>query len=154
MIEPCRDRQARPLRLVLDTNVILDLLVWHDASVRGLAAALASGRAVALGGAACLEELRQVLQRPEFARPGCDVRELFAGFAGRCDTPSERCANDLPPLPRCRDASDQKFLQLARATRADLLVTRDKDLLRLARKSQRIPDFHIVTPQQAEARLS
>jgi predicted nucleic acid-binding protein len=34
--------------------------------------------------------------------------------------------------PRCRDADDQKFLDLAFAGEADFLVTGDRDLLSLA----------------------
>ena len=37
-------------------------------------------------------------------------------------------------LARCRDPDDQKFLTLAAAVRADCLVTRDRELLRLARR--------------------
>jgi hypothetical protein len=46
-------------------------------------------------------------------------------------------------LPRCRDPDDQKFLELARACRADLLLTRDRALLELARRTP----FRIVTPR-------
>jgi predicted nucleic acid-binding protein len=38
-------------------------------------------------------------------------------------------------LPQCRDPDDQKFLTLAARARADCLVTRDRELLRLRRRS-------------------
>ena len=52
-------------------------------------------------------------------------------------------------LPRCRDADDQKFLVLAALCGADLLVTRDKLLLKLARHRHRPPPFGIVTAATA-----
>ena len=144
----------RPLRLVLDTNLILDLLFWHDPGVRRLAAALERGDAVALGDPRCLDELRDVLGRPGFARDGVDPQQLFDVFSGRCQPAGPVQGIDLPALPRCKDAADQKFLELARAAGADLLVSRDKALLRLARKRARIPDFRIVTPAEAEELVS
>jgi predicted nucleic acid-binding protein len=48
-------------------------------------------------------------------------------------------------LPVCRDPDDQKFLELAAAAKADCLVTRDRDLLRLTRRCA--PWFRIVPPE-------
>jgi len=54
-------------------------------------------------------------------------------------------------LPRCKDPDDQKFLELAARTGANLLVSKDKALLRLARKPG-LP-FRIATPANAVAAL-
>ena len=51
-------------------------------------------------------------------------------------------------LPRCADPADQMFLEAAAAARADYLVTKDRDLLDLARS--RLP-FRVVQPQFFEA---
>ena len=55
------------------------------------------------------------------------------------------------PLPRCRDRDDQKFLILAARCHADLLITRDKQVLRLARHRHLPPPFAIVSLQQFAA---
>ncbi len=47
-------------------------------------------------------------------------------------------------LPECRDAHDQKFLNLAYQSKASYLVTGDKDLLELQQRVR----FKIVTPSQ------
>ena len=47
----------------------------------------------------------------------------------------------------CRDPLDQKFLDLAVSTQAGWLITRDRDLLKLARKTRRQGLF-IVTPER------
>jgi predicted nucleic acid-binding protein len=63
-------------------------------------------------------------------------------------------ADALPPgtvagLPRCTDCDDQKFLELARDSAADWLVTADKALLRLARRDRLRGLFRILTPETA-----
>jgi putative PIN family toxin of toxin-antitoxin system len=52
-------------------------------------------------------------------------------------------------LPRCKDRDDQKFLELARDSQADCLVTADKALLRLARRDMLRGLFRILTPEAA-----
>jgi len=120
----------RAMRLILDTQVWLDWLVFDERSLAGLRAAVSEGRAEVLIDAACLAELERVLAYPL----GRNVD--IAACLGRCDeivkkitTPTTEVA-----LPACRDPDDQKFLTLAAATRADCLVTRDRELLRLARR--------------------
>jgi len=120
----------RRMRLVIDTQVWLDWLVFDERSLAGLRAAVAQGRAEVLIDSACRAELERVLAYPL----GRNVD--IAACLRRCDeivkkitTPTTEVA-----LPACRDPDDQKFLTLAAATRADCLVTRDRELLRLARR--------------------
>jgi predicted nucleic acid-binding protein len=49
-------------------------------------------------------------------------------------------------LPRCGDPDDQKFLEAALAAGADCLLTKDRKLLELARKSGLT--FRIMTPEE------
>ncbi|MGI4857360.1 MAG: PIN domain-containing protein, partial [Janthinobacterium lividum] len=46
-------------------------------------------------------------------------------------------ARPTPVLPRCSDRDDQKFLELAARSGAHWLVTKDKALLKLARRFTR-----------------
>jgi len=130
------------LRLVLDTNVWLDWLVFRDPSVAPIAAAVAAGRAEVLIGAACEAELERALGY-DLGR-AVDVAACLAecrGVAKRIESvPAERAV-----LPACRDPHDQKFLEAALAAGASFLVTKDKELLELARRDS-LP-FRIVTPQ-------
>ncbi len=50
-------------------------------------------------------------------------------------------------LPRCSDVDDQKFLELARDARADVLISKDKALLKLARKTMQAGLFNILPPE-------
>jgi len=50
-------------------------------------------------------------------------------------------------LPVCTDRDDQKFLELARDAGADILITKDKALLKLARKTAQAGLFRIMVPE-------
>lgn len=56
-------------------------------------------------------------------------------------------ATGASALPPCRDPDDQKFLEIALATGASQLLTRDKLLLKLARHRLVKPHFRILTPE-------
>jgi len=140
---------AGPVRLVLDTNIWLDWLVFDDASVALLRAAHTAAEAEIVTDAACMEELRRVLGYrlrktvlDEAAREAAmqQCRGIAILFDAGAQTPSSPV-----PLPLCRDADDQKFLELARAARADYLVTKDRDLLELARRKYAHTGFRILT---------
>ena len=50
-------------------------------------------------------------------------------------------------LPVCTDKDDQKFLELARDTGASVLITKDKALLKLNRRTVRDGLFKIMLPE-------
>ncbi len=50
-------------------------------------------------------------------------------------------------LPRCKDGDDQRFLELAYVSGADALITKDKALLKLARKTIRSELFRVFNPR-------
>jgi putative PIN family toxin of toxin-antitoxin system len=135
-----------PLRLVLDTNVWLDWLVFHDHSVKPLRSAVACGEAEIVINAACTSELLRVLAYP-LQKWTLDVERQTACIA-QCRMVArmiEACRTVA--LPKCTDPDDQKFLELAAGVDAHYLVTRDLALLALARRRPPLP-FHIVTPVQ------
>lgn len=139
------------MRLVLDTNVVLDLLLFADPSVRPIAAACSSGWACCLADAATLDEWQRVVGYKDFGLAPAQVRALGTRYREQVllvGPPTE----PLPPLPRCRDRDDQKFLELAARAGADLLVTKDKALLRL--KGRQGLGFSIADPVAAGTLLT
>lgn len=139
-----------PKRLVLDTNIWLDWLVFRDASVLHLQEAVAGGRAEVVIDAACEAELERVLAY-DLAKHSLDAAAQAAALA-ECRRIARRIDAAAPDaerasLPRCLDPDDQKFLELALAARADCLVTRDHKLLELARRTR---PFRIVPPKTAK----
>jgi putative PIN family toxin of toxin-antitoxin system len=139
--------QSPLLRLVLDTNVWLDWLVFDEATLAPLKAAVAERRAEIYIDAACEAELERVLAY-DLGRHSIDAAAR-AGCLAEC----RRIARPMPEgkpadwasLPRCADPGDQMFLEAALAARADCLVTKDRALLELGRGRRSIP-FRIVTP--------
>lgn len=133
------------LRLVLDTQVWLDWLVFHDPGVSELRAAVEDGRAEVCIDAACDAELARVLAY-DLGRHSLapDAQAAALAQARRIARRIEVLLTDDQKrgLPRCRDRDDQIFLEAALAARADVLVTKDNELLRLAR---RLP-FRVATP--------
>jgi putative PIN family toxin of toxin-antitoxin system len=146
-----------PPRLVLDTNVWLDWLVFADAGVAPITIAAASAQIEIFIDEACAQELALVLAYP-LRKQILTAEEQAARMAQcrRIARLSEPAATpvDAPLLPKCRDADDQKFLELALACRADYLVTKDLMLLELARRKVRRTPFRIVTPAQLNAALT
>jgi len=133
------------LRIVLDTNAVLDLLLWHNAELDCVAQALNACRAQLVCDDACLRELRTVLRYPKF---GLDETQALALYEAYCTRLELLPLPESPDTgqPRCRDREDQKFFDLAARAGADLLVTRDRALLRLGRHRLCPPTLRILAP--------
>ena len=119
--------------IVLDTNIILDLWVFHDPSAQPLAQALNQGRLHWLATPAMREELARVLAYPHIAArlaPGpagaAGVLQAFDRHAHLVDAPAHAGIT-------CADPDDQKFIDLAIAHQAPLL---SKDNAILCMKKQ------------------
>ena len=141
------------MRVVLDTNVWLDWLVFHDPSIAPLKAAVEEGRAEILIDAACEAELARVLAY-DLGRHsiGPDAQAAcLAACRGVARFINHEKAAKTPDLPRCADPADQIFLEAALAARADFLVTKDRALLDLGRRS--LP-FRIVSPGEFGVRVT
>ena len=134
-----------PNRLVLDTNVLLDLFVFHDPRWSALLAALRSGAVHGVTRSDCRQEWLYVLHYPHLPLDD-DKRQAATDEFDRLIQMSS-AASGAAPLPVCSDRDDQKFLELARDAQASVLVTKDKALLKLARRTAKAGMFRILTPQ-------
>jgi len=119
---------------VLDTNVVLDWFVFGEAGVAPLAAAITGGTLRWWSCAPMHEELAHVLRHGAPSRRGIDVEHVLTS------TSALHARVELAaPLPlhrlRCSDPSDQMFIDLALQSGAAWLFTRDRALLKLARKA-------------------
>ena len=132
--------------LVLDTNVVLDLLHFDDATARPLLHALEAGRVCCVVSDATLDEWGRVLAYPEFSLDAARQVALFERYRSLSVPESARSVADLS-LPRCSDPDDQKFIELAAASHARGLVSKDRAVLRLCRRCA--PYFRVMTPAVA-----
>jgi putative PIN family toxin of toxin-antitoxin system len=124
-------------QLVLDTNVVLDLLVFGDPRSQPVSAGLAGGTLHWLATAAMREELARVLRYPKLAervahhRGGADsVLQDFDRHARLVDVPAKASVT-------CGDPDDQKFIDLAVAHRC-LLLSKDHEVLRMRKRLARL----------------
>ncbi|MGI4845251.1 MAG: putative toxin-antitoxin system toxin component, PIN family [Janthinobacterium lividum] len=135
-----------PLKpIVIDTNVCLDLFVFRDPRFLPLLAALESGELVAVTRADCRDEYLAVLKYPHLPLDEGSRAEAAQRFDAllRVVAPDAKHVR----LPVCTDRDDQKFLEIARDAEAEVLVTKDKALLKLGRRTAREGLFRIMQPE-------
>jgi putative PIN family toxin of toxin-antitoxin system len=115
-------------QIVLDTNIVLDLLVFNDAATSPLRDALNTGRLQWIATQAMRDELERVLTYPQIAK-----RMQFYGLSAE----QVLAARDVqvltvaaPPKASvtCKDPDDQKFIDLAVAHRC-LVLSKDQAVL-------------------------
>ena len=121
------------MQLVLDTNVVLDLLVFGDAAAQPVKLGLQAGSLRWLATAAMREELARVLAYPKLAprvafhRGSADaVLQDFDRHAALVEAPAKASVT-------CGDPDDQKFIDLAVAHRCPL-VSKDFEVLRMKKR--------------------
>jgi putative PIN family toxin of toxin-antitoxin system len=127
--------------ITLDTNVWLDLLLFHNRASLALAARLAASGCQAAVSSASLRELHRVLALKPL--PGPQWQQAAAQLATTVEALQESTSAQLAGLallhcnasatqrlPQCRDSTDQMFLELAAASNSAVLLTRDKALLK------------------------
>jgi putative PIN family toxin of toxin-antitoxin system len=117
---------------VLDTNVVLDWLVFRDARVVPLVSAIEGGRVQWLACASMRTELAHMLGHRTLSSWAPDRERALAVFDALT------CLRVEPPPTRlkCSDGDDQIFIDLAIASGARWLVTHDRALLKLARRAR------------------
>ncbi|MDR0934048.1 MAG: putative toxin-antitoxin system toxin component, PIN family [Burkholderiaceae bacterium] len=135
-------------RIVLDTNVCLDLFVFADVHSNELMHMLEDGELTAVTRENCRDEWLRVLSSPAFSLDDVAREKCAAAYDKIID-----CRNferkDYARLPLCTDQDDQKFLELAYDAEAEFLITKDKALLKLSGKMRKLYDIRIISPVQS-----
>jgi putative PIN family toxin of toxin-antitoxin system len=132
--------------IVLDTNVCLDLFVFRDPRSAPILAALQNGSVRAVTREDCRMEWRIVLTYPHLGLDQDARTRVAAEFDALIECLPPAATGSAAPLPVCSDPDDQKFLELTRDARAEILITKDKALLKLAKKTARAGLFSIMLP--------
>jgi len=140
---------AGDVRAVVDTNVLLSGLSWRGRP-HALLEQVRAGALTLISSPALLAELAEVMNRPKFqvilAGSNTDPEQTLGELSRLAEI------IDPPPLPApvSRDPSDDGVLALAAASRADLIITGDADLLTLGSHAG-IP---VIDPTEAVTRIS
>ncbi len=138
---------SRPLRIVLDSNVLVSALVFESPRAVWLRNLWQQGGVVPVVSKETVEELMRVLSYRKFALTETDQQNLLEDYLPYAETLA--AARTQARLPQCRDPNDEMFLRLAYAAKVDAIVTGDNDLLALAGES-RIP---ILSLSELAARI-
>lgn len=124
---------ADRIYLVLDTNIVLDLMVFDDAAARPLRAQLEQGMLCWIATQAMRDELERVLAYEHIAARllacGLHAGHVLDGFdrhATLVDAPAKA------PLT-CSDPDDQKFIDLAVQHRC-VLLSKDAAVLSMKKR--------------------
>ena len=119
--------------LVLDTNVVLDLLVFNDPATALVRELLHHQTLRWIATATMREELALVLDYPKIA-----PRVAFYGLSAASVLAAFDAQTQIVPIAAripatCRDADDQKFIDLA-AVHSAILLSKDHAVLALRKR--------------------
>ena len=137
-----------PVRVVIDTNIVLDLWLFEDPATVPLRAALQSGVITHLATASMRDELSRVLTYPHLmkrmAKSNIQAQDILNRFDEHL-----LAAEPADKAPcTCKDPDDQKFIDLAVAHAVPLL---SKDSAILCMKKRLLQSGVVLNPSAIPA---
>jgi len=126
------EAEHQGVRVVLDTNTVLSALLFPRGRLSWIHDLWTAGRILPLVCRETARELIAALAYRKFELGEGEIQTLLAAylpFTEAIDVSDDTIAD----VPLCSDPDDQKFLGLAAIGRADVLVSGDRALLKLAK---------------------
>ena len=126
-----------PVRVVLDTNIVLDLWLYQDPATPALQEALNGKTVQWLATQVMRDELERVLAYPHILQ-----RLAFSGLTAQDILGQFDAHAQLMPVATkaqfvCKDKDDQKFIDLAAGHQAQL-ISKDKAVLTMRNRMARL----------------
>jgi putative PIN family toxin of toxin-antitoxin system len=110
-----------PAQIILDTNIVLDLLVFDDAATGPLREALHGGQLQWIATAPMRDELERVLAYPQIVKR----LQYYGKTAAQVLEATDALVLTMAVAPKasvtCKDPDDQKFIDLAVVHRCGIL---------------------------------
>lgn len=150
---------AAPITLVLDTNVVIDWLVFDDPFMNPLRHGVRDARVQVLTHSPAIAELERVLAYPQLKLNESRQQEVFERYLAATTVAKMPDGFSIKQLmlpggfPRCRDRDDEPFLALAHHARADALASRDNAVFGLKTRAAKF-GMTILNVQQLMTMLS
>ena len=123
-------RHSEPIRVVIDTSTALPVLTSEDVDNHWLVFLWQSNNIIPMVNSETIEELKAKIIEASPTAKELQARRFLIKTMSRyepwCVTVP---LTEAPDAPQSRDANDQMFIDLAIASEADILFTRDPDLL-------------------------
>ena len=119
--------------VVLDTNILLDILVFDDERAHPLRAALTNLELDAVATQHTIEELADVISRPQFELDLQEQTNVMMQWQSWVRIVNDE---DLVVAPwKCKDRDDQVFINLAFSLKPATLISKDKMVLKIAKRA-------------------
>jgi predicted nucleic acid-binding protein len=131
--------------IILDTNVVLDWLVFRDPGCASLGDAVDANAVRWCASVAMRAELAHVLGRGVAQAWSPDLAGLWSRWNRDCAELTAPDPSTLATRLRCSDPDDQLFIDFALAHRARWLLSHDRAVLKLARRARPF-GLAIMTP--------
>lgn len=133
-------------RIVIDTNVLLDIFHFHDTHVQELKLALENGQLEVWTCQLMWNEFLNVIQRPLFGNSTEEIQAIIQKILPYFQFES----NLIPTSPyKCKDTDDQIFIDLACLKSPCHLLSKDKAVLKLKSKLKTL-GVTIITPKEIQ----
>jgi putative PIN family toxin of toxin-antitoxin system len=129
-------------------STVLSALLFPRGHLSWIRDLWTAGRLLPLICSATARELIAALAYPKFKLGEGEIQSLLAAYLPFTEA-IDVSDDTVVDVPRCSDPDDQKFLRLAAVGRADVLVTGDRALLKLA---ERVP-FNIESASEFHNRF-
>ena len=123
--------------VVIDTNVVLDLWLYQDPATPALREALAHGEVKWLATQVMRDELERVLAYPHIAARLALGQQTAQDVLAQFDAHAQLMPVAAKCQFVCKDADDQKFIDLA-ATHQAQLISKDKAVLTMRNRMARL----------------
>lgn len=119
--------------VILDTNILLDIFVFDDQRAHPLRAALINQEFDAPVTQDTLDELADVISRPQFSLDKIQQVDILLQWQNWSRLVE---SSDLQVAPwKCKDRDDQVFINLAYSYKPSTLISKDKLVLKLAKRA-------------------
>ncbi len=125
------------MRVVLDTNIVLDLWLYQDAATPALLAALETKAVQWLATQVMRDELERVLAYTHIVKRLAFSQLTAEDILAQFDAHAQRMPVAAKCQFVCKDGDDQKFIDLA-AQHQTQLISKDKAVLTMRNRMARI----------------
>ncbi len=149
----------KPLRWVVDTNVVIDWLMFDDQYMQPMRERVADGRLMVLTHPPAVDELKRVLAYRQLKLSPDRQQAIFDRYCQHTRVVALPAGATLKNLmmpggfPRCRDRDDEHFIALAYHQKVDALVSRDNAVFGLKARAEKF-GLTILNVQQAIGSLN
>ena len=128
---------ASPVRVVLDTNIVLDLWLYQDPATPALLGALENKSVQWLATPVMRDELERVLAYAHIVQRLAFSQLTAQDILARFDAHAQLMPIAAKAMFVCRDGDDQKFIDLA-AQHQTQLISKDKAVLTMRNRMARL----------------